>query len=248
MTMLVTGGTGNLGGHVLPLLHAAGVRPRVLSRRARTDTPQATYVVGDTVTGDGLDAATAGVTTVLHLAGGRGDDRAAEQVAAAARRAGVEHLVLVSVTGADRLPVGYYRTKAAAERAVQRSGVPSTVVRPAQFHDFVLRTLGRLAAWPVVPAPRAVWAEPVEVAAVARRLVEVTLGPPQGRVPDVVGPQVLSAEQLLRTLLRARGRDARVVRVPVPGPVGRACRERVNLAGPDALRTGGTWEEFVAGV
>ena len=246
MTLLVTGGTGTLGASVLPLLRAAGVRPRVLSRRAHPDTADTSFVVGDTVSGAGLDAAMADVATVLHMAGGRGDDRAAVEVSAAARRAGVEHLVLVSVTAADRLPLGYYRAKAAAERAVVASGVPWSVVRPSQFHGFVLRTLGRLAGLPVVPAPREMWLEPVDVPAVARRLVEVTLAAPQGRVPDVVGPQVLSATDALRTLLEARGQRRRLVPVRVPGPVGRACRERANLGGADALRTGRTWAQFLA--
>ncbi|QCB92475.1 SDR family oxidoreductase [Cellulomonas shaoxiangyii] len=245
-TVLVTGGTGTLGASVLPLLHAAGVRPRVLSRRPHADTADTTYVVGDTVTGSGLAAAVDGMATVLHMAGGRGDDRAAVQVATAARRAGVRHLVLVSVTAADRIPLGYYRAKAAAEQAVATSGVGWSVLRPAQFHGFVLRTLGRLATLPVVPAPRDLWVEPVDVPAVARQLVEVTLAPPQGRVPDVVGPQVLTGEEVLRALLAARGRSRRVVRVGVPGPVGRACRERANLSGPDALRTGRTWAQFLA--
>lgn len=245
-TILVTGGTGTLGGHVVPLLHAAGVRPRVLSRRPHPDGETCSYAVGDTVTGAGLADALRGIGTVVHLAGGRHDERGAQQVASAAARAGVGHLVLVSVVGADRVPVGYHRAKLATERAFQGAGVPWTVLRATQFHGFVLGTLGRLASWPVVPAPRDVWVEPVDPAAVAERLVAAALGDPQGRAPDVVGPQVLSAHDALSALLDARGRRRRLVAVPVPGAVGRACRERANLAGAGAVRVGGTWAQYLA--
>lgn len=76
---------------------------------------------------------------MLHLAGGaKGDDIAARHLAAAARAAGVGHLVLISVTGADRMSIGYFHAKARAEEIVASSGLPHTILRAAQLHDFVL--------------------------------------------------------------------------------------------------------------
>src|SRR5687768_9908661 len=132
--LLVTGGTGNIGSRVVPLLREAGRDIRILSRHPRTPEPGIQHVVGDTVAGRGLAAALDGVEVVLHLAGGaKGDDVAARNLAAAAREAGVRHLVLISVIGADRMPIGYFRAKAEAERAIAESGVPWTVLRAAQL-------------------------------------------------------------------------------------------------------------------
>ena len=76
MRVLVTGGTGTLGGHVVPRLRDAGCDVRVLSRHSRASGDGVEFVSGDLATGDGIEAAVAGVSTVVHCAGGsKGDER-----------------------------------------------------------------------------------------------------------------------------------------------------------------------------
>ncbi|QEW02790.1 SDR family oxidoreductase [Microbacterium lushaniae] len=245
-TMLVTGGTGNLGRHVVPLLRDAGATVRVLSRTATPDARGIPVLRGDTVAGVGLDAAMAGADVVLHLAGGRkGDDVAARNVAAAAGRTGVAHLVLISVIGADAMPIGYFRAKAAAEEEIRSCAVPHSILRAAQFHDFVLATIGAMARLPVVPAPRGLRFEPVDVAEVAARLARVAMDGPAGRVPDFAGPTVLDVPQILGPLLKTRRRRRWTVPVPLGGAIGAAYRDGRNLAGPDAARGTLTWPEFL---
>ncbi|GAB2986013.1 SDR family oxidoreductase [Actinotalea caeni] len=245
--ILVTGGTGTIGRRVVPLLVASGRQVRVLSRHPRPDSPGVTHLEGDTVADRGLEAATDGVEVVVHLAGGRtGDDLAARHVAAAARAAGVRHLLLVSVVGADRMPIGYFRAKAAAEQAVAGSGVPWTVLRVAQLHDLVLPVARAAARLPVTPAPRGLRFEPVHRDEVARRLADLALGEPAGRVPDLAGPEVLDLAALVASFREAEDRrPARRLPLPLAGAVGRAYREGANLAGPDARRGTRTWQEFL---
>lgn len=244
-SILVTGGTGNLGRHVVPLLRVRGHSIRVLSRSAH-DGDGIEYVVGDTVKGDGLDAAVAGVATILHLAGSsKGDDVGTSHLVDAARAAGARHVVMISVVGADRMPIGYFRAKDRAEQALAASGVPYTVLRAAQFHDLVWTMFGGLVKSPVVPAPTAIRLEPVDVAAVALRLAELVDEGPAGRVADLAGPEVLDAPRLLRAIAHARGVRRRFLPMRVPGSVGRAYRAGDNLAGPDVMRAGCTWEEYL---
>lgn len=123
--ILVTGGTGNIGSRVVRRLRAAGQDVRILSRHPRANEPGIEHVPGDTVAGTGLAAALDGVDTVLHLAGGaKGDDIAALHLADAARAAGTGHLILISVVGAEAMPIGYFRAKARAEETLAGSGVP----------------------------------------------------------------------------------------------------------------------------
>lgn len=245
--ILVTGGTGNIGRHTVPLLRAAGRDVRILTRHPRDAEPGVEYVEGDTVKGAGLDRALDGIETALHLAGGaKGDDIAARKLVAAARRAGTRQLVLISVVGAERMPIGYFRMKAAAERAFEESGIPWTVLRVAQLHDFAMPMVKALSAMRI--APRGLRLETVGVDAVAARLAELTLGAPGGRVPDLAGPEVQEIGALARAFDVARGRDRRLLPIRIPGAVGRAYRGGDNLADDTAVRAGTTWTEYLASV
>lgn len=244
--ILVTGGTGTIGRQVVPLLRKEGATVRVLSRHARPSAPGVEYVAGDTVKGEGLASALNGVETVLHLAGGaKGDDIAARNLVAAARRAGVKHLVLISVVGADRMPIGYFRMKRAAEDVIEASDIPFTILRVAQLHNFVLPVVRMMARMPLAPAPRGLRFEPVAVEEVAAHLAAITLVEPAGRVPDLAGPEVLEVADMIRTYNQVQGRSRRLVGFGIPGAVGRAYREGQNLAGDEAVRGTRTWQDFL---
>ncbi|TDB89827.1 NAD-dependent epimerase/dehydratase family protein [Actinomadura sp. KC216] len=245
-TILVTGGTGLLGAQVVAILRRSGHTVRVLSRHDREPADGVRYVAVDLMTGEGLDAALSGVRTVLHLAGGpKGDDVSTRNLVEAAQRAGsVEHLLLISVVGADAVPVGYFARKAAAEKIVAASGIPYTILRAAQFHELTLKTVRAMAKAPVLPAPGGIRWQPVASGDVAVRLAELTLGAPAGRVPDLVGPRVYTLEELQRGYLAAVGKRRMRLPIRVPGKIGKAYRSGANLS-LDAPAGSHTWEEFL---
>jgi uncharacterized protein YbjT (DUF2867 family) len=253
--MLVTGGTGTLGRLVVPRLRAAGRAVRVLSRRRHEAGDGIEFVVGDLATGEGIDAAVAGVGTVVHLAGSpKGDGDKARNLVRAAARAGARHLVYISVVGADRIPVvsgvdramfGYFAAKLAAERTVADAGLPWTTLRATQFHDLLLTVAEQTARLPVLPVPAGFRFQPIDPGEVAARLVELALGPPAGLVPELAGPRVYGMDELLRGYLRARGRRRPIVPVRLPGRAASAFRAGANLA-PDRAVGRRTWEDFLA--
>jgi uncharacterized protein YbjT (DUF2867 family) len=244
--ILVTGGTGTLGQLVLARLRAAGRDVRVLTRRDHRSVDGLEYVKGDLLKDQGVERAVQGARRILHLAGGpKGDDQATRNLTRVASRADVEHLVYISVIGADRVPLGYFRSKLAAEQAVADSGLPFTTLRAAQFHDFVLTLASKMTTLPVLPVPSAIRLQPVDADEVAARLVELALAEPTGRVPDVAGPKVYELADLIRGYLRARGRHRLIVPVRLPGKAGRAYRAGENLS-LDRSVGGRSWEEFLA--
>ena len=211
--VLVTGATGTLGRPTVAGLRAAGHEVRSLSRRSGPG-----LATGDLLTGAGLPEALAGVRTVVHLASmPRQDDVAATRtLVTAAAAAGVGHLVHISIVGVDDIPLPYYRKKLGAERVVERSVVPSTVLRATQFHtliDTIFRIQRRL---PVVLAP-AFAVQPIAVEEVAERLVELVAAGPSGRVPDIGGREVRPLPDLGRVWARAAGVRRPVLPVRLPG-------------------------------
>ena len=253
--VLVTGGTGTLGRHVVPLLRDAGCPVRVLSRRSHESRDGVDFRVGDLGTGEGVDGAVDGIGTVVHCAGSaKGDEDKARNLVRAASRAGVAHLVHISVVGADRIPVvsrldramyGYFASKRAAERVVAESGVPWTTLRATQFHDLVLMVATQLAKLPVIPVLAGVRFQPVDAGEVASRLVELALGRPAGLVPDIAGPRMYGMDELVRSYLRATGRHRLLLPMRQPGGAARALRAGANLA-PERAVGRRTWEEFLA--
>lgn len=207
--VLLTGATGTLGRVVAPLLRDAGASVRALSRRSGESTDGIEFVLGDLATGEGIDAAVAGVATIVHCAGSaKGDETKAANLVRAAAKAGVRHFVNISVVGAERLPVvsrldramfGYYASKRAAERVIEGSGLPWTSVRATQFHDLLLMLIRQLAKLPLVPVPVGFRFQPIDTGEVATRLVELAVGAPSGLVPDIAGPRIDGMDELVRS-------------------------------------------------
>ncbi|WP_448616641.1 SDR family oxidoreductase [Modestobacter sp. URMC 112] len=251
-TVLVTGGSGQLGRRVVRALTSEGHPVRILSRRpAPPPAPGADVVVADLGTGAGLAGAVAGTAAIVLCATDPRRSRTVDvqgtaRLVAAAQGAGRPHVVFISIVGIDRIPTAYYRSKLAAERTIERSGLPWTVLRTTQFHAFVDDLVGRMGKLPVVPVPRGWRVQPIDVDEVARRLAAVVESGPAGRLPDLGGPEVFGVEQLVRDGLRSTGRRRPVIELPLPGAASAALRAGANLV-PGNRSGGRTWREFLDG-
>ncbi|MFI8504422.1 SDR family oxidoreductase [Streptomyces sp. NPDC085524] len=242
--ILVTGGTGTLGKPLVARLRDAGHEVRVLSRSS------ARFPV-DLRTGNGLDAAMAGVEVVVHCASSPrgGDEVAAGHLIEAARRAGtVRNLVYISIVGVDVVPLGYYKTKLKVERMLEASGLGVTILRTTQFHDLVAQVVDTVAKLPVVPVPvpGGVRVQPIAVEEVAARLAELAVPTPAGRVPDMGGPEIRTLPDLARTYLAATHRRRRVLPLPLAGKTYAAFKRGGNLTPSHAVGRG-TFEQYAAG-
>lgn len=253
--ILVTGGTGTLGRQVVARLRSSGQPVRILGRHSSEVDAGAELVLADLATGEGVDAALSGVEVVVHCAGSaKGDDLKARTLVDAAARAGVRHIVYISVVGADATPIegridramfGYFGAKHAAERVIAESGIPWTTLRATQFHDLTFKTLEQLAKLPVMPIFSGFSFQPVDSGEVADRLVELALGDPAGLAPAIGGPRVYPMDELARSYLAATNRRRPIMPMPVFGAAARAQKGGANLA-PDRAVGRRTWEQFLA--
>jgi uncharacterized protein YbjT (DUF2867 family) len=236
----VSGGTGTVGRIVVEHLLAAGVEVRVLTRGRRRQTADVEHVTGDVRRGDGLDAAVAGIDTVVACVD------PAQHLVTAATRAGARHLVYISIVGVDRVPFAYYRSKLADERLIAASGLPWTVLRTTQFHDLIAVIMRVLAKPPVMALPAGGRFQPVDVREVGSRLARLALDEPAGRAPDFAGPEVRTVADLARSYLSMVGKRRPILPVWLPGKVFHAFRAGEHLA-PDHAYGTITFEEYMAG-
>lgn len=249
--IMVTGATGVLGREVLERARRTESPVRALTRGSvPPDDAGVNWFTGDLARGTGLDEAFAGVRTVIHCATDvrhvKNDIPAFRHLLEAAKRAGVEHVVNISIVGIDRIPYPYYRIKLEGERLLAASGLGWTNLRATQFHgllDWAFTAVSRL---PVVVVPARTACQPVDPAEVADRLVELALDAPAGRVPDMAGPTVHTVDELAKSWLRATGRRRPVLPVLLPGKAGAGFRSGA-LTAPDHAVRRRTWEEFLTG-
>jgi NADH dehydrogenase len=257
---LLTGATGVVGTALLPRLLAEEIPVRCLvrdPRRLGADRVRVQIALGDLADPGSFRNALRGVDTIVHLGATtrdqpRGsieeiDAMATLRLVQAAERAGVGHFLFFSVLGASvHHRVRLFKAKAVAERIVQQSSLPATVIAPSLVYapgDRWLRLVERLAYLPALPVPgsgrarcQPIWAEDV-AACVVRALARKT-GPTQGRL-ELAGPQTMSYNQVLRTVLQAAGRERRLAHVP-PALAARALSVLERTLGEE---TPATWEE-----
>ncbi|ART72007.1 epimerase [Mycobacterium dioxanotrophicus] len=246
--VLVTGATGTLGHHVVPEVTAAGHPVRALSRRERVGYTGVHWCQGDLTRGAGLDAALDGVDVVIHCATqptGSKDVTATENLLAAASRAGVEHIVYISIVGIDRIPLPYYKAKLRAEEALAASRIGHTVLRATQFHELIEKIFAVQRFSPVLWALRGVRFQPIDTRDVAVRLAELVDVPPAGRVPDIGGPAVHDHNELGRMYLAARGSRRHVFSLTLGGRVVAGYKTGANLVPENAVGTT-TFQDYLS--
>jgi uncharacterized protein YbjT (DUF2867 family) len=188
-------------------------------------------VRGDLSTGRDLPMALVGAEVIVHMASDpRGDPwqvdvAGTRRLVEAVDRTRLRHLVYVSIVGVDRIPWGYYRAKFAAEQVLLASGLPVTLLRATQFHDFVDGLLGQARRGPVLPVPMGWRVQPVDRGDVAAHLTDLVAGPPTLDVVEYGGPEEHTAADLARMWVAARAPGTRVVATPLPGKLSAAFRE-----------------------
>lgn len=157
MTILVTGATGRIGGHVVQQLVNRGAKVRVLVRDpSKADFPANVEVAqGDLLDIDALRDAFAGVSTLFLLNAVAGDEFTQALITLnVARASGVERIVYLSVIHADRfVNVPHFAVKFGAERMIEQMGFSATILRPAYFIDNDLTIKDAILHHGVYPMP-----------------------------------------------------------------------------------------------
>lgn len=212
MTILVTGGTGTVGSHVVAELAARGLDPRVLTRsqeKAAALPDGVTGAIGALSEPSTLGPAFEGVDR-LFLLTPLAQDEVDEGLAGveAAKAAGLERIVFMSVHHADRAPqIPHFASKVEIARGLERSGVPYTVLEPNSFYQNDVGLRQPLMEFGVYPMPLgSVGLNRVDVRDIAAAAVAaLTEDGHAGEHYPVVGPEVTTGESSAQAWSAALG-------------------------------------------
>lgn len=237
--ILILGGSGYVGGRLIPLLERQGVRLRCAARdpqKLRATVGQGVEVVrGDVEDASSLKQAMEGVQTIYYLvhlmAGSKNfeeqDRQAAQNVAAAAKSAGVERIIYLGGLGEEDAPdlSPHLRSRHQVGQILRQSGVQtiefraSVVIGAGSLSFKMMKSLSdRL---PVMLCPR--WlttpTQPIAVDDVLAYLLaakDLPAGP--SRVIEIGGADVVSYGDMIREYARQRGLRRWLISVPVLTP------------------------------
>jgi uncharacterized protein YbjT (DUF2867 family) len=247
MRLLVTGGSGFLGGYVLDEARRRGHEVVAL---ARSDAAAVTVARrgAEPLAGDFDDPArlpdvfsSGRCSSLLNIASlGFGH---APVILAAARAACLDRAVFLSTTAVTtRLPARSRAVRLMAEEQIRQSGLKWTILRPTMIYGAagdrnLSQLLTLLSRVPVLPVPGGRHLQqPVHVADVASAVLSAVERPESaGTVYDLAGPQPLSFAELLRAAAQAAGRRTRFVPVPL-SPLVAAARGYELLAARPRIR------------
>jgi uncharacterized protein YbjT (DUF2867 family) len=228
MQVAVVGGTGTAGRYAVEALRERGHSVQVISRSTGVDV----------YTGAGLDRALAGAHVIVDAVNALSMRRSvaedfftttSRRLRAAATAQGVQHIIVLSILGIDRVRgYPYY---------------DATVLRTSQFHEFPAQLLNqfRIASFAVVPHMRS---QPVAARTVGVHLARLASERP-GDTVELAGPQVHDIVDLARRLAETRTRRLHVLALTLPGKASRDIRNGALLATASTTIDGPAFDEWL---
>jgi uncharacterized protein YbjT (DUF2867 family) len=243
MKIAVMGGTGLIGAQVVKILNASGHKAVPHSRSTGVDM----------LSGQGLAAALKGADVVVDAINSPTFDDASvaffqetsDNLRAAAADAGIGHVVLLSIVGADLVPgLVYYRGKVRQEDILKSGSTPYSIVRATQFFEFIEPAMSFSADENTIRLS-ATRIQPIAAADVAQAVARISTGTPLRGTRDVAGPEVFSLDQLGRITLAAH-HDQRTVVTDDSAGIFAAVSGDALIAKDGAVLAPTTYREWLA--
>lgn len=234
--ILVTGGTGFVGSHIVKRLYREKMKTRCLVRKGsnvkRLEELGIELAYGDLTDKGSLKKALEGVETVIHLIGIIVERKGAtfeiihtqgtRALVDACKDAGVKRFIYISALGArENARSRYHCTKWEAEQAIIKSGMEYVILRPSimigEGGEFITMLSGIIQKAPLIPVIGAKSkVQPIYVEntadCVVRSLVEPKLSK---KIFEIGGPQQMTYRELFLTLSDVLNIKKPVVGIPI---------------------------------
>lgn len=231
MKVLISGGSGFLGEAIAKAVLKAGHSVRIASRNSP--------IKVDLTRPETLPAAVEGMEVVIQCAQFPGhpvenprlrftywnvDAKGSENLAQAAKDAGVQRIIYISGAGTDgkrREP--WFQAKWHAEEAIHKTGIPSTILRPSWVYGPGDKSLNRLIAQiralPVVPliGGGGNHIQPIFIQDLAEIVAAcVSNTSRENFLFDIGGPEEMTFKEMMRRVLKVLGKKRLLLPIPKP--------------------------------
>jgi uncharacterized protein YbjT (DUF2867 family) len=237
--ILVIGGTGTVGGAVVKQLADKKAKTRVLVRNSQKEAEVKKLGLetaqGDVTKPDTLGAALKGVER-LFLLTPASPQQADQEMAVVdlAKRAGVQHVVLLSAVGVSAdSPLALARNHARSEEHLKKSGLAWTILQPHSFMQNLLNQAGGVktqgALYGNFKDGKVAMVDARDIAAVA--VAALTEPGHEGKTYVITGGEAVDYIQVAQKLSAVTGKKVNYVDVPSAGLV----QSMTSMGVPDWL-------------
>ena len=250
--ILITGGTGTLGREIVQQLLEAEREVSVLTSKANPNLPlQAKIYQGDLTDQSTLHHAVSDAEVIIHCASNSLDPqnvdiKGTKNLLSAIPKDKLKHFIYISIVGVDKSEFPYYKAKYEVEKMVEDSGLPYTILRATQFHDFILhRLIHTFDKGPckIMQLPQNMKLQPIDITEVAEVVIKLTDQSPGNRILSIGGPEILPLENMVQVYLEQVGRNEKIELVPMD--IFKPFQTGINLCPGDSYGKI-TWKEYLS--
>lgn len=237
--ILVTGGTGFVGSHLMKRLVSEKIQTRCLARKTsdieklkELGIEVVEVVYGDVLDKESLKKAVEDVETVIHLVGIIVEKKGAtfeiihtqgtKNLVEVSKAAGVQRFIYISALGArENARSRYHKTKWEAEKAVINSGMEYVIFRPSimvgEGGEFITM-LSKIVRWapiiPIIDGESKV--QPIYVENTVDCIIKSLTDPKTtNRIFEIAGPDQITYKELFLTLMEVLEIDNPTFQIPI---------------------------------
>ncbi len=208
--VLLTGGTGQLGKMLIREADIQHLSIDILTREKKSGSKtNITYVKADLTDYTSLNGAlNTDYDVVVHCASNPKesdliDVKGTQNLLGAIKGKGVKNFIYTSIVGVDKTTYKYYKNKLRAEELIIGSGVPYTILRITQFHDFVLNRIlfdGNENEASIIPA--GIKFQSIDLSDVCKKVFQLIESENTNSILQIGGPQILNIQDIIRDYQR----------------------------------------------
>lgn len=247
--ILITGATGTLGKEIIKQIVGIGRINTISTKENPGFAEQVNSIKADLADLKSLETVSA-AEIIIHCASNPAnakivDLKGTENLLTAVDKNKLKHFIYVSIAGVDKSQFPYYTIKQATEQMVIASGIPFTILRATQFHDFVLnRMIKPFDSGTDLKVPAELKFQSIDIKEVAGKINQLIIDGPVNEVITIGGPEILTIEEMSAAYLKTLGRTDPVKTEMMPGERFDMLRSGVNLCKEHTFGKI-TWQQYL---
>lgn len=235
--LLITGGSGFVGGNLIPKLIQDNFKVRCLvlneAEARKVEQYKVDTAIGNVADPESVIKAMEGIDTIIHMVAilrehGRATFEAVnvqgtKNMLQAAREAGVKRFIHIGILGANKDPrYRYLHSKWLGIKAVEESGLDYTVLRPsvmfgpaAGFIEALMRSIKIFPLLAPIAGSGKTLLQPIWVQDVVRCIVKAVKGQKLNQSCEIGGPEHFTYEQVIDIVMTAAGIKRAKLHIPI---------------------------------